>query len=112
MLEFNYHDYKINIGENAKENWKLLDKSSKTDIIFHLSKFSSCYLILQNKHKKIQDIDMEIILWCANMCKKYTKYKNLQNVYVDYTFCNNVSKSDEVGEYVYKSNRKVKKVKI
>ena len=34
------------IGQNASENWKILDESNKDDVFFHLKSFPSCYVRL------------------------------------------------------------------
>ena len=99
-----------NIGSNAKENWELLEKSKGTDILFHLSSFPSCYVILQNETNDFPSMD--ILKEAALNCKLNTKYKNLKNIKIDYTFCKNVEKGEVVGELIYKSNKKVLSIKI
>jgi predicted ribosome quality control (RQC) complex YloA/Tae2 family protein len=96
------------IGKNAVENWQLLDDSKPEHIFFHLASFPSCYVIL----KCDSDPGVDIIKECAVLCKENTKYKNLKDVKVDYTTCNNVKKGDKVGEVYYSSNRKVNQIKI
>jgi hypothetical protein len=54
---------------------------------------------------------MKHIIYGAKLCKANTKYKN-QNLYVDYTTCDNVIKGENIGEIVYKRNKKVKKIKL
>lgn len=98
------------VGANAKENWKLLEESNPTDILFHLHSFPSCYVILKNDNNEIPEMD--IIKQTAIICRQNTKYKNLKDIKVDYTFCKNVEKGEVVGELVYKSNKKVLCVKI
>ena len=98
------------IGTNASENWKLFDESKQTDIIFHLSSFPSCYVILDNKDYSFPEHD--IISQAALQCKLNTKYKNLKNIKVDYTLCSNIEKGDVVGEIIYKSNRKVSNISV
>ena len=101
-------NFQCKIGKNAQENWQLLEKSSATDIFFHLSSFPSCYVILETSVVPSDDV----IRQCALLCKENTKYKNLKDIKVDYTPCNNVIKGEKVGEVYYCSNRKVKQVKI
>ena len=55
---------------------------------------------------------MYIIEQVALNCKLNTKYKNLKNIKVDYTLCDNVEKGEFVGELIYKSNRKVLSIKV
>ena len=101
-------DLEYQVGKNAVENWKLLDEAKPKNIFFHLSSFPSCYVILKCE----SDPDMEIIKECALACKENTKYKNLKDIKVDYTTCDNVIKGEKVGEVYYCSNRKVKQIKI
>ena len=106
MKILEYESQIIRIGQTRQENWALLDQSKGTDIFFHLSSFPSCYIILESDG----GCDQKSIVYCARLCKKYTKYKNLSSVYIDYTPCKNLKKGESVGEVVYKS--KVKRVKI
>ena len=98
------------VGTNAKENWKLLEESISTDIVFHLHSFPSCYVVLKNENDEFPDID--IIKQSAIICKTNTKYKNLKDIKVDYTFSKNIEKGENVGEMIYKSNKKVLSIKI
>jgi predicted ribosome quality control (RQC) complex YloA/Tae2 family protein len=109
MKTLNIAENIILIGQNKRENWSLLNNVNETDVLFHLSSFPSCYVVLKNTNETVQ---MSILKYCAKVCKDNTKYRNLKNVYVDYTFCNNVVKGDEEGELVYRHPRRVKRIKI
>ena len=101
-------DNKFIIGQNAHDNWNILDISLPKYYFFHLSSFSSCFVILKTEiEPNIDDIIMS-----AKICKNNTKYKNYKDIYVDYCICKNVIKTDKIGEIQYKSNKKVKKIKI
>lgn len=93
------------IGQSARDNWTILDQSSSEDIIFHLTSFPSCYVRLAGD-------STDYIQTCAELCRNNTKYRNVPNVYVDYTRRDNIDKGVIIGEMVYKSNRKVHKIKI
>lgn len=95
------------IGENAKENWYLLDNAKDNFLFLHLSSFPSCYVIIEHDSP-----NKEIIEKAAILCKNNTKYKNLRDIKVDYTLCSNVIKTDKVGEVIFKSNKKVNKIKV
>lgn len=97
---------KIKIGKNANDNWKILDEACPQHIFFHLSSFPSCYVIFECDDQPSD----EIIEHCARTCKEHTKYRNLKNIKVDYTLCSNVTKGEKLGEVIYKSNKKVKKI--
>jgi predicted ribosome quality control (RQC) complex YloA/Tae2 family protein len=110
MKIFSINNIQCYIGSNADENWKLLENSKPTDILFHLSSFPSCYVILENESIEFPSTD--IIKEVALNCKLHTKYKNLKNIKVDYTLCKNVEKGENIGELIYKSNRKVLSIKV
>lgn len=96
------------VGENAKDNWSLLEVSCKTNLFFHLTHYPSCFVLLDCK----KTLSMDILKQVALVCKENTKYKNIKNISVDYTTCLNIQKGEHVGEIEYKSNRKVKKLVV
>jgi predicted ribosome quality control (RQC) complex YloA/Tae2 family protein len=101
-------EYDINIGQNAKDNWKLLDKSESTDIWFHLDNYSSPYVILlMSKNETISDIPNEVIKYCGLLCKENSKYKNLNNLSVIYTEIKNLTKGKEIGSVITKKTKKI-----
>lgn len=100
--------FTCHIGENAKDNWNLLDQSDDNDILFHLTSFPSCYVILKDGEK----IDEVILEKSAKICLQNTKYRRMKNVYVDYTPVSNAEKGEKIGELFYRSNRKVHKIKV
>ena len=110
MKEFQIQNINYKIGKNALENWHLIDISKKSYLFFHLSSFPSCYVILECADDYYPTL--EIIKEVAKLCKDNTKYKNLKDIKVDYTLCDNVEKGEVVGEIFYKINRKVKHVTI
>ena len=108
MKEIVFNNTKIKVGSNAAENWKMLDESSDNNIFFHLKSFPSCYVIIECE----EDPSIETINEAVKICKSNTKYKNMRDIKVDYTFCNNVKRGEIIGEVIYKSNKQVKCVKI
>ena len=94
------------IGQNAEENWKILDDTKPNNLLFHLTSFPSCYVILESEN----DPSIDIIKNAAALCKQNTKYKNIPILKVDYTKCENILKGDKIGEIFFKSNRKVNKI--
>lgn len=91
----------IKIGKNKEDNWKIFDESSETDTLFHLDNFPSCYVII---NKSINDLSMEEITKCANICRDKSKYHFTLKVF--YTSISNLQKGDEIGSIIIKSNRK------
>ena len=70
-------------------------------IFFHLSSYPSCYVILEYKDS---DLTPFMIQTAAHLCKNGTKYRTLKNVKVDWCRCDNLKKTDKIGEVIFKSN--------
>jgi len=100
--------YTVYVGQTKKENWELLDESNASDIFFHLRSFPSGYVIMKSKEGDVPS--QKVLNQCAQLCKQHTKYKRMSSLYVDYTPCDNLIKGNNVGEVIYKSNRKVNKL--
>ena len=109
MKNFQHNNFICNLGENAKENWLLLDQSKPNHYFFHLSSFPSGYVILEIEDGQLTN---DMIITSAQLCKLNTKYRNFKDIRVDYCLCSNVSKGVVMGEAIFDSNRKVKQVKI
>lgn len=107
MKTFRYENFICKLGESAKENWSLLDSAEKHHIFFHLSSFPSGYVILECD----EEISTDMLQTSAQICKEGTKYRNLRNLKVDYCRCDNLEKGTKVGEVIFKSNKKVNKIK-
>ena len=69
MKTFNFENFTCKLGENALDNWSLLDKSKKEYKFFHLSSFPSGYVILEYEEEPT-DI---MIYTSANLCEVYFK---------------------------------------
>jgi len=106
MKEFEFNGVKILLGQNAKENSKLLDCDPEYYWL-HLSSFSSGFIIV--KHT---DPGEETLKYAATLCKSHTKYRNLKNIKVDYTKRSNLQKGEDIGEVLFKSLRKVYTLKV
>jgi predicted ribosome quality control (RQC) complex YloA/Tae2 family protein len=112
-IEYDGVIYNLKVGKNSKDNWSVLDSCNDSDIFFHLSSFSSAYVILPcNGKVKINDINIGIIEQCARVCINTTKYTHLRNVKVDYTLCSNIKKSKVEGAVEFISNRQVKQIRL
>ena len=101
MKTIDFENSKIIIGQNAKENWDLLD-NNENFLWFHLKSFPSCHVIILNENPKETTIQK-----AAELCKENTKYKSLKNIKVNYTPIKNIKKSKEVGSVEFKSNKRV-----
>ena len=101
MKEFIEDNITIKLGENAKENWKLLN-TNPNFIWMHLDSFPSCHVIIETENPS-----KDVILIGATLCKSHTKYKNIKNIKVCMTTCGNLKKGENVGSVIFKSKRKV-----
>lgn len=92
-----YIEYRV--GQNAKENFDLIDDSEADDIWFHISQVSSCHVVASiPTHKKYDKrILKKIAVQGAVLCKQYSKYKAEKVVHVIYTKIHNVIKTPTVG---------------
>lgn len=102
-----FQNITIKIGKNQQENWDLIDSSHEKFIWLHLNSYPSGHVIIEDENPS-----SEVIFAAASLCKKNTKYRNLKNVKVAYTFIGNLIKGEEIGSVYYKSNRKVKHINI
>lgn len=108
MKEFIFENFVCRIGQNAKENWHLLDEAKSNNIFFHLSSFPSGYVILEYEGA----LTPFMLHTAAQTCKNGTKYCNVNNLKVDWCRCDNIKKGDKVGEVYFKSYRKVSSIKL
>jgi hypothetical protein len=92
MIKFEYDNIIFYLGENAKDNWNLLNKD-KNFIWFHLNSFPSGHCIAET-----YDINKKIINYGAMLVKNNSKYKNMKNIKVIYTQLKNITKSTNIGE--------------
>ena len=82
MKHFEYENVEFYMGENAKDNWDLLDKSVEINnnyIWFHLNSFSSPYVIMYStieelKIKYTESKIQEFLNYGAKLCKENSKY--------------------------------------
>ena len=99
------------IGENAKDNWDVLDKSKQNWVWFHLDNYPSPYVVLMyslNKLKKENNDWKRYINYGAALCKINSKYDKKLNIM--WTQCKNVSKGSTIGEAII--DKKVKIITI
>ena len=100
--------YTIKVGNNAKENWTLLDNSYPTDLWFHLDMFSSAHVVISQDTNNQEEIfyPNQIIGLGANYCKSNSKNgKNLYKVKIVYTEIKNLKKGKEIGSvFISKPN--------
>ena len=108
MKTFIFDNFVCRLGQSAHENWSLLDNVRGHYIFLHLTSFPSGYVIIEYEKEHTSFM----IYTGAQICKNGSKYKNLKEVKVDWCRCDNLKKTDKVGEVYFKSNRQVQKIKV
>lgn len=106
MKSVEYNNIIYYIGNNAIENWELLDLSKQINnkyIWFHLNSFPSCYVImyttLNNLETNYSENDVkDYLIYGAQLCKQNSKYKNYNNLKILYTTLDKLTKTKNVGE--------------
>ena len=99
--------YYFFIGQNAKENWNLIDNSKPDDMWFHLDDFPSTHVVVSQDSTLHSEIyyPNQIIALGSNYCKSHSKKKNELKIKIVYTHIKNITKGKEVGS-VFTSNEK------
>ena len=106
MKKEQFNGIEVIVGQNAQENWNMINFDSDY-LWLHLDSFPSCHVIIKDN-----DPNMDTIIFAAELCKENTKYRDLRNLKVCYTRCNNLKKGPDVGSVIYKSKRQVKTIKV
>lgn len=107
MKEFIIDNVVFMRGENAIENWQMLETEDPEHFFFHLSSFPSCYVSM-----RYATSTKELLIIGSNICKDGTKFKNISNLKVDICKFSNLRKGSKVGEVIYRSNRQIIKLMV
>jgi len=97
------------IGENAKDNFKIIDLANSNDIWFHVEDKPSCHVIaILSLESSMNKKDLQyIIKQGAVLCKQHSKYASDKNVPIIYTKIENVVKTDTPGMVNVSSTKRV-----
>ena len=106
LFEFKGEIYKIQIGKNAEDNWRLIDAAAETDIWFHIRDTSSCHVVLETS-LSVRSIPRQVIKRCAYLCKQVSKLPTCE---VIYTSIKNIQKAKYVGSVQLLEEPKVLKI--
>lgn len=99
-------ELEIRIGQNAQDNWNIIDQANKHDMWFHLEGKPSCHVILQlPSHKSV--VNKKTLNYCANICKANSKFSNHKNIEVIYTEIKYITKGDDVGSVHTKKTKSI-----
>lgn len=101
------------IGENAQDNFDIIDMGKETDFWFHAKNVSSCHVvaILPDEHQinKIKKQKMHTIIHQGGLlCKQHTsKIRNQSKVELIYTKLKNVVKTDTIGQVMTTNTKEI-----
>lgn len=91
------------IGQNANDNFLILDNANPSDLWFHIKDISSCHVIANIPQDFIKDKKFikQIVNTGALLCKTNTsKMRSMNNVEVIYTEVENVEKTNIMGTVI------------
>lgn len=104
MKTINFNNINYVVGQNALENWNILDQANTINpdyIWFHLNSFPSCYVIMYSSLQDITDNSCNIYLnYGAELCKNNSKYRNMRDIKICYTSLKKLKKTQKIGEVI------------
>ena len=92
-------EIEFHIGQNAQENFDLIDTSDPDDLWFHISQESSCHVIAtipEHLHRNKKALK-KIAIQGGVICKQFSRYKSMKNVSIIYAPIQQVEKTDIIG---------------
>tara|TARA_B110000008_G_scaffold274372_2_gene310061 strand:- start:402 stop:746 length:345 start_codon:yes stop_codon:yes gene_type:complete len=113
MKEYELNDTKYYVGENAKENWEIFDKSieiNKKYIWFHLNSFASPYVIMYATMDEIETMSDVYLKYGATLCLENSKYSYLIDAKIIYSELNKLKKGEKEGEIIISGKKKLIKI--
>ena len=109
-----FNEIKFILGQNAQENWDILEEAQKINsdfIWFHLNSFPSSYVIMYSCIDQLNDNSLNNYLnYGANLCKTHSKYRNLKDLKICYTTLKKITKTNKIGEVLIKGKRNIIKL--
>ena len=101
------------IGENAQDNFDIIDKCAETDLWFHAKNESSCHVVAvlseQPEIHKIKKQKMHTIIHQGGLlCKQHTsKIRNQQKIEFIYTKLKNIVKTKTIGQVITTNTKEI-----
>jgi predicted ribosome quality control (RQC) complex YloA/Tae2 family protein len=91
------------VGQNAQENFDLIDDSNPDDLWFHISQESSCHVVAKMPTPLNGGVSYDkktvkkIAVQGAVVCKQCSRYKSEKDVSVNYTLIKHLEKGSRIG---------------
>lgn len=106
-IECNGDTYVLTLGQNATENWNIIDNANTGDLWFHVDGIPSGHLIIECISKKMnesKDYPYKLCIDAGKICKTQSKLKN-EKCKVVYTTIKNIKKGTDVGSVIIKNEK-------
>lgn len=109
VFDMDYNsDLEVLVGQNAQDNWDIIDISNQNDIWFHLENNPSSHVILKIP-TDCKKIHKQTLLYCAMICKETSKFSHHKKLTIIYTEIKNITKGIDIGSV---HTKKIKKIII
>jgi predicted ribosome quality control (RQC) complex YloA/Tae2 family protein len=99
----------FHIGENAMDNFNVIDAADSNDLWFHVDGHSSCHVIADIS--AIENINRKniryIVTQGAVLCKQHSRYSNQKKVTITYARVADVEKTNTPGLVVVQNQKQV-----
>lgn len=97
------------IGQNAQDNFDIIDASNPNDLWFHLYGESSCHVIasMNSEIKLDKKQKRQIITQGALLCKQNSRHKSSKDVNIIYTEIKNIEKTETLGSVHVNSQKNI-----
>ena len=114
MKTITFNNINYIIGQNAQENWDILDHATSINphyIWFHLNSFPSCYVIMYTTIEDLVDNSCNTYLnYGAQLCKNNSKYKNMKDIKICYSSLKKLKKTEKIGEVIISGKKNIIKL--
>lgn len=127
-IDFHFESFDVTIkyiiGQNASENFKIIDDANndayndaQSDahsdaneyyMWFHIDGYPSCHVICKIPDNLSKKDFLKIIKRGALCCKEHSKYRTEKSVSVIYTYLKNVKKTDIIGSVITTNTKSIK----
>ena len=93
-------DIEFIIGENARDNFLVIDQGSSEDYWFHINNESSCHVIARVPDGLDRKQRGYIIRKGAEVCKMNSKFRSVKGIEIVYAKIKNIEKTDIPGKVI------------
>jgi len=93
-------NFRFVVGQNAQENFDIIDRADGNDYWFHVQNEPSCHVICDLSNNTIEYDKKQlryILKQGAVVCKQFSKYKSIKDLTIVYTQIKYVAKTNTIG---------------